>query len=255
MVDPGFIEAFGLHLARTSALVLASPLLGNGADLQGYKVALIFALTLVSFTTLGVPLAIEPDTFTFAVLALREIVVGLTLAFFMHIVLAGLRVGTELVGQEMAFTLAGTVDPMTGNSNAPVTYLYEVMFYLAILSLNGHHWLIRALAESFERAPVGDLPMGTSVASLIVEFFTQLFAAGVAFAAPILVLLFMVSVLIGLLARAVPQINVLDFGFNLRIVVGLAGLALFAPVLAPALGRMLDRLMIGLEAGLDALGT
>ena len=76
-----------------------------------------------------------------------------------------------------------------------------------------------------------------------------------AFAAPILVLLFMVSVLIGLLARAVPQINVLDFGFNLPIVVGLAGLALFAPVLAPALGRMLDRLMIGLEAGLDALGT
>lgn len=255
MVDPGVIEAFGLHLARTSALVLAAPVLGNGADLQGYKVALIVALAVVSFTSTGAPLAIEPDTFTFAVLALREVAIGLSLAFFVHLAIAGLRVGTELVGQEMAFTLAGTVDPMTGNSNPPVTYLYEVLFYLSFLALNGHHWLIRALGASYERAPIGDLPIGTSVAALVVEFFSQLFAAGVAFAAPVLVLLFMVSVLIGLLARAVPQINVLEFGFNLRIVAGLVGLALFAPVLAPALGRILDRLMRGLDAGLDALGA
>lgn len=255
MLAPGLIEAFGLYLARSSAMVIASPLLGSGAELPGYKVALIVALASVSYAAVGEPLANEPDTLTFAFLALREVVIGMTLGFFLHIVLAGLRVGTEMVSQEMAFTLAGTVDPMTGNSSPPVTYLYEVLFYLAVLGVNGHHWLVRALSESYERAPVGELPIGHTLPSLVVEFFSQLFAAGIAFAAPVLVLLFTVSVLIGLLARAVPHINVLEFGFSLRIVTGIAGLAFFAPALEPAFGKLLEHFMHGLEAGLDALGT
>lgn len=255
MLDPGVIEAFGLHLARASALVLASPLLGSGAELHGYKVALIVALGALSFATTGQPLAVEPDTFTFAILALREIAIGVALGFFMHLVVLGIHVGTHLVGQEMAFTLAGTVDPLTGNQTSPVSYLYEVLFYLALLSVNGHHWLVRALAESHHRAPVGALSIGGTLAGTIVEFFTQVFSAGIAFVAPVLILLFLVSVLIALLARAVPQINVLEFGFNLRIVGGLIGLAVFAPVLTPALGAMLDHLMNGLTAGLDALGS
>jgi flagellar biosynthetic protein FliR len=255
MLAPGFIEAFGLFLARSSALVIASPLLGGGAEMPGYKVALIVALAGVSYAAVGHPLAQEPDTVTFVCLALREIAIGATLGLLLHIVLAGLRVGTDMVSPEMAFTLAGTVDPMTGNSNPPVTYLYEVLFYLAILAVNGHHWLVRALGESYERAPVGELPIGDSLPSLVVEFFTQLFGAGIAFAAPVLVLLFTVSILIGLLARAVPHINVLEFGFSLRIVTGLAGLALFAPALEPAFGKLLEHFMHGLEAGLDALET
>ncbi len=126
---------------------------------------------------------------------------------------------------------------------------------LAILAVNGHHWLVRALSASYERAPVGELPIGGSLPSLVIEFFTQLFGAGIAFAAPVLVLLFTVSVLIGVLARAVPHINVLEFGFSLRIVTGIAGLAIFAPALEPAFGKLLEHFMHGLEAGLDALGT
>ncbi|MEZ6016024.1 MAG: flagellar biosynthetic protein FliR [Planctomycetota bacterium] len=255
MIDPGYIEAFGLHLARASALVVASPLLGTASELQGYKVALIVSFAVTSFALSGGPLAIDPDTLTFAVMAMRELAIGLTLAFFLHLIMAALRVGTELVGQEMAFTLAGTVDPMTGNSNPPLTYLYEVLFYLALLSVNGHHWLVRGLMASYERAPVGALPLGASVPGLIVSFFSETFSAGIAFAAPVLVLLFMVSILIAILARAVPQINVLEFGFSARILTGLIGLALFAPIITPAFTRLLERLMRGLDAGLDALGT
>lgn len=253
MLDPGTIEAFGLHVARSSALVVASPLLGSGAEMSGYKVALIVALAVVSYSTVGAPLTTDPDTLTFAFLALRELLIGAALGFCLHVVLTGLRVGTEMVSQEMAFSLAGTVDPVTGNTNPPVTFLYEVLFYLALLAVNGHHWLVRSLAESFERAPVGELPIGETLPGVVVELFAQLFAAGIAIAAPVLVLLFTVSALIGILARAVPHINVLEFGFNLRIVTGLVGLALFAPALEPAFGQLLEHFMHSLEAGLDAL--
>ena len=78
-------------------------------------------------------------------------------------------------------------------------------------------------------------------------------SAGIAFAAPIVVLFLMISLLLGLIARSVPQVNVLEMGFSLRVGGGLAAVGLLAPTLAPAMTTMLDHFMAALEAGLDAL--
>jgi flagellar biosynthetic protein FliR len=149
--------------------------------------------------------------------------------------------------------MSNVVDPATGVNSPLVTHLYETMFFLALLAVDGHHWVIRALSASNGRAPVGALDAGRALPEVALAMFEQMFAAGLTFAAPILVLLMLVSLLIGLLTRAVPQINVLEFGFNLRIVAGLAGMLLFAPLLAPALQALLDHLLEGLNASLDAL--
>ena len=52
---PGTLEAFGLYLARSSALVIASPILGIGSRFSGYKIGLIFALALVLYLATGEP--------------------------------------------------------------------------------------------------------------------------------------------------------------------------------------------------------
>lgn len=63
----------------------------------------------------------------------------------------------------------------------------------------------------------------------------------------------MISLLIGLIARAVPQVNVLEMGFSLRVGGGMVALALLSPTLAPAMTSLLNSFMSGLEAGLDAI--
>jgi flagellar biosynthesis protein FliR len=68
-----------------------------------------------------------------------------------------------------------------------------------------------------------------------------------------MVLLMLLTLLLGLLTRAVPQINVLEFGFSLRIIGGLTSMAIFAPMLAPAFTRLLERLMQGINDTLDAI--
>jgi flagellar biosynthetic protein FliR len=73
------------------------------------------------------------------------------------------------------------------------------------------------------------------------------------FAAPVTVVLVLVSLLIGLLARAVPQLNVLEVGFTLRILVALLAMLAFAPLLAPALGALYESLDAGLETVLGSL--
>jgi flagellar biosynthetic protein FliR len=254
-LPPGTLEAFGLILVRTSALVLASPLIGTGAAFSGYKLGLVGVLSGLLYSMTGFPTVPEIGVLTLGLLAIRELLIGLILAFCVHTAVLAVRVAGDLIGHEMVFNMANVVDPVSGTSVPLISHLYELMFFLALLAMDGHHWIVRALADSYERAPVADLTLSDALPAIAIEQFSQMFAAGMTLAAPILVLLMLISLLIGLLTRAVPQINVLEFGFSLRISGGLLAMFLFAPMLAPALDRLLGRLLAGLGQTLDALAV
>ena len=249
----GLVEAAALYLARTGAMLMLMPLIGTGASFYGYKVSLVASVTLVLFTSQGIPLVVTDSWVHFGLLLMREMVIGVALAFIFHLVVMGLRVGSEMVGNEMAFTMANSVDPASGESMPLLSRMNETLFFLTLLAMNGHHWIMRALSESYERAPVGSMEYGGNLPDLITTLFTQLFSAGLAFAAPIVVLLMMISLTIGLIARAVPQVNILEMGFSLRVAGGLTAVGLLSPTMAPAMDALLQHFMTGLEAGLDAI--
>lgn len=253
LLAPGMLESIGLFLARTTAMLLLTPLLGSGAQFHGYKVALVVSVTSTMFLMQGLPPVVVDSGVQYGVLVLREMVLGFGLAFVLHLVLMALRVGSEMIGNEMAFTMANAVDPASGESLPVLSRMNESLFFLALLSVDGHHWILRGLAESFDRAPVGGMSFGDGLPATLGSFFSDMFSAGIAFAAPVLALLMMISLLIGLIARAVPQVNVLEMGFSLRVGGGMVALALLSPTLAPAMTSLLNSFMSGLEAGLDAI--
>lgn len=255
LVPPGTLEAFSLYLARTSALVIASPLLGSGTGFALYRVGLIASVSFLLYAAGGAPLAHSPEPVEYGCLVLREILIGLFLAFALQTVMVSLRLAGEMIGHEMGFNMASLVDPATGVSTPVVTQIYEIFFFMGFLAVDGHHLLLKALEHSFARAPVGALALSGDLAWGAQALFAQTFGAGIAFAAPVLVLLFMASLLVSLLARMVPQLNVMDVGFSARIAVGLLALFVFAPLLAPALEGLYDRFAHGLDGALDALGT
>lgn len=255
MIPDGTLAAFGLFMTRTSALVLATPFFGAQSTFAGAKVALIAALALISFTTHGSPLPDAQPPLAFAVMALREVLIGLSLGFVLQVALLAVRVAGEMIGQEMAFNMANVVDPATGLSTPLITQLYEAMFVLGLLAVDGHHLVLRALNGSFERAPVGAIGFEQDLVSLATRQMAEMFAAGVTFAAPVLVLLMLASIVMGLLARTVPQMNVLEVGFTLRIAVGLGAMCLFAPLIAPALEVLFDSVDKGVQQVLAGLGA
>jgi len=247
------LEAFGLYLVRTSALIVASPILGSGTGFASYRITLIVAVALVLFLSTGQALPTEVGAIEFGMMCLHEVLVGLFLAFVLQSVLMVVRVAGELIGVQMAFNMADIVDPSTGIKTPLVTQVYEIVFLLGLLAVNGHHWLLRALGSSFERAPIGGVEVDGGAVAATIELFSRMFSAGVVLAAPVMVLLLMVSVVIGLLARVVPQVNVLEVGFNVRVAVGLLALLLFSPFLAPAMDELFSQLMLGLDGCLDSL--
>ncbi len=253
MLPDGTLPSLGLVLMRTSAFVLASPLLGDGSGFAGYKIGLIGALSLLSFSVLEVPLEAAVGPIEFAAMGARELLVGVGLAFVLQAVILAVRVGGELIGHEMAFNMSMIADPATGISTPLITRIYEGLFLLGLLAVDGHHVMMRALADSFDRAPIGRIQLELGVIHTARVLFSEMFTAGLTFAAPVTVLLVLVSLLIGLLARSVPQLNVLEIGFTLRIIVALVAMLAFAPLFGPAMSNLYEALDAGLEAMLDGI--
>jgi flagellar biosynthetic protein FliR len=246
------LSAFGLVLVRTSALVVSTPMLGSGTGFAGHRIGLIFFLSLLLYAVCGAPpVAAEP--ILLGALALREVLIGIFLGLSLHMVLLAVRVAGELVGQEMGFLVARQVDPTSGVATGLVTSLYENVFLMVLLALNGHHWLLRSLQRSFDLAPIGHLTLGGRLVPTAQAMFAEMFRAGIVFAAPVMVFLLLVSLLIGLLARAVPALNVLEVGFTLRVLVALGAMFLFAPLLEPALRALHADFLRWLERGRAAL--
>ena len=141
------------------------------------------------------------------------------------------------------------------NGSSGYAYNGVNVFLLSLLMFNGHHWLMQSLGSSFELAPIGRLSLGRNMSATFQAMFSEMFAAGIAFAAPVLIFLVIVSVLIGVLARAVPTLNVLELGFSIRVIVALCAMYMFAPLLEPAMARLRDSFVTWLDRGLAALGT
>ncbi|MCC7011040.1 MAG: flagellar biosynthetic protein FliR [Planctomycetes bacterium] len=253
MLENGTLAAFGLYLVRTSAFVLGLPFFGGPTTFGGAKIGWIASLSLLLFSVHGVPLPEAEAPFVFGALAVREVLVGVALSFVLVVVMLGVRVAGEMIGSEMAFNMATVVDPAGGGSTPVIAQFYEMMFFLGLLAVDGHHLLLRALSGSFERAPVGVVSFAGGFADVAVGMTSDLIGAGITFAAPVLILLFLSSIVIGLIARVVPQSNVMELSFSIRIMVGLGAMLLFAPLLAPGLAALYERLDVMLERVLTVL--
>jgi flagellar biosynthetic protein FliR len=252
-IQPGTLSAFGLYLIRTSTLVLSCPVVGLASGVSGYKVALIGGLSLLLYSLGGEPLT-DVGVFEYGVLGLREILIGFFIGFVLQLFLMIVRVAGELIGHEMGFAMARQIDPVSGIQTPLVTRMYEVFFVLGMLAVDGHLWMVRALERSYERAPVGELGSSAGMSALAQRLFGEMFEAGITFAAPVMVLMLLVSILLGFLARTVPHLNVLEVGFTVRIVVALLAMYLFAPLIAPMFSQSADKLLVWLDTAIDSTG-
>lgn len=223
MIDPSIAGRFALLLVRPGMVVLAAPPFGSIYTPPQVKIGLSVILAVVMLPV--VPLPEAATSTALAVVVAREAAVGLAVAMAIRVLLAGAEFAGQLAGFQLGFAYAAIVDPLTGARNNVVTTIYSSLTLLTLLAINGHHALLRALAHSYTVLPVGtgsvDRAMGLHVAGMLGLIFTL----GAQLAAPIVIVLVIVEIVLGLLSRAAPALNLLVLGFPIRLLVGLAALA------------------------------
>lgn len=228
----------GLLLVRPGLLVATAPALGAGFAPAPARAALAALVALVLLPIVAVP---EPaGSGGLALMVAREAVVGLALAMSVRLVIAGAEFAGHLSGFQIGFSYANLVDPQSGVRNSTISALYSGLAVLVFFLVNAHHVLLRILVESYEAIPIGIGGVAATGGTLVTRMLGVVFVLGVQLAAPVLMVLLLVEVALGLLGRVAPSLNLLMFGFPIRLVAGLLAIATVLGAFPSAVGSMLS---------------
>lgn len=230
-----WILSFALILARVGTFIATFPLTGGRNLPRTVKIGLAAALTVMWFGVFGaeasarfVEVASGGRWFPLALVVVREIVIGAALGFAFGLVLIPTRIAGAYIGQEMGLTLGAISDPGNRESGSVVSRLFDALGILMFFALDVHHVVLAAVHATFQRWPLGSaLPSFSRTA--IVDGVGAAHDWGILLAAPVGVCLFATIVVLALLMKASPQLNLFSVGLAVRVAVGLVATFVFLP--------------------------
>ena len=219
--SPREVIIFALVLSRVAGIFSAIPVFGGRTIPLQIKVIIIAMITLVCFPTLTVTLKDVPtDAFTLALLAMREIMVGITLGFITRIIFSAVEFSGQIIGMQMGFTISSIIDPSQGTQTQIMSVMQTLLATLLFLSMNIHHLFIRTIVDSFRIVPLGGWHLNGEIITFLIRSTAEIMILGVRLAAPVMVALLLTSITLGIMARAFPQMNVFMVSMPLNIGIG-----------------------------------
>lgn len=241
--SPREVIFFMLVLSRVAGIFAALPVFGGRRLPTRIKVVTVVMITLVCFPILSVSMPQVPsDALSLALLALGELMVGLTLAFITQIIFAAVEFSGQIIGMQMGLTISSIIDPTKGTQTQIMSVIQTLFATLMFLALNIHHLFIRAIIDSFKVIPLGGWHLNAELVSFLVQRTADIFIIGIRLAAPVMVALLLTSVALGIMARAFPQMNVFMISMPLNIGLGLIisgmTLTIFFNVLEVSFGHL-----------------
>jgi flagellar biosynthetic protein FliR len=204
-------------------IVALAPVIGSPNIVTELKVALTLTLAFVIAPLVSYDASMMPmHLFGFLFLAIGELIFGATLAFMVRLVLETANMAGEYLSFQMGMTMVNLMDPISGAQLPVVSRLVYIVFVLIFVYANGHLIIIKAVVDSFEVAPPGYLYLwGPEIFTEVMKAVGRMYILAVKIAAPVVALLFCTKVSFGIVAKAVPQMQILFVGMPLFILAGL----------------------------------
>jgi len=212
--------------------------------------ALGLATVLAPIASRGTQAPAEP--LAFMGLCLAELLFGMVLGFAVGSLLEALRFGGEVLDLQIGLRAGQLYDPTSGSHSGILSTAYYMIALILFMAADGHHWLLRGLASSFAIVPVGGVSAGADLIALVGELGTSVLVLGLRVAAPVMATLLLADLAFGLVARAVPQINVFLVGIPAKIALGFMVAAAAASLLLANLHAITRLMAEYLEAMLRA---
>ena len=227
------IDVFVLIMVRIVGFLLLVPVLAGMSVPAAARIAIALGLAAIVFFsgTVG-EIEYTPNMVGYFNLVVIELVAGIVMGFVVYSTFAIIFLLGELIDRQIGFAMASVFDPVL-QLQVPVmgNLIYFTMMAIFIVS-GGLTSFIGALILSFELAPIGQLlVLENNVLLLyILGTFTGFFLLAVQFALPIAGSIFIIDIMLGILVKAVPQMNVFVVGLPLKVMLGLALVMMLTPI-------------------------
>jgi len=171
--------------------------------------------------------------------AAREMMLGVSLGFAAGLAFTGFELLGEFASIQGGLGAATVLDPTSGASSVVVSSLLQLVGLAVFLAIDGHHILLRGLALSFQHFPIGASFPDSASLGQVASMGSVIFEVAVRLAAPVTVAMLISNVAVGMLGRAIPQLNLMALQLPAHVAVTLLLIGLGAAPLTAAMGETL----------------
>ena len=218
-------------MIRVGAAFVAAPVFSNVSVPLTVRVALSGAIAVLVLGT--TPVQVPQTVFALAtfVAVAAEALVGLAIGFVLQIAFAAPLVAGEIIGGSMGIGFANMIDPNSGRSSPAIGQFLSIMMTLLFLSLDGHLVLVDLVVRSYRALPPGASWLAAGQLRDIALFGSYAFVARLLLALPVGFLLLCLNLVMGMVSRSAPSLNLFAVGLPVSLAVGVLSLAIALPAM------------------------
>lgn len=219
-------------MVRVGAAFIAAPVFGAVGVPMQVRVVLAGAIAVLAMNTMP----ITPPTEVFALATFlsiaAEALVGLALGFIVQIAFAAPLIAAEAIGMSMGIGFAAAIDPLNGRQTPALGNFLSILMVLLFLSIDGHLVLVELIVRSYALLPPGDAWLAPAQLRNIALFGGHAFLAGLLLALPVGFMLLCLNLVVGMLSRSAPSLNLFAVGLPASLMAGIVALIIALPVMA-----------------------
>lgn len=241
LVSDNHILYFALILLRVISFIFSSAIFSSANINIPVKVLFSIVLSFTVFTVFhGKVQTLQPVVDQIILLSAQEVFRGLCLGLITRFFFFAVSMSGDLISISIGLSSAQIYNPVSGTQSNIFEQFQVLLATLIFFALQGHHMMIGALTQSFEIFPVTVIGFNEKAFGSIVGLGAVLMEIAIKMAAPVMVAILLVNLMMGILGRTVPQLNVLMTGFSFTLLAGFLVLVVTLPLMVTEMNSVAD---------------
>jgi flagellar biosynthetic protein FliR len=244
-MDVGFAQATAFvgslmwPFMRIGAMIMAMPILGTRMVPTRIKIITTFVISIVVLPLLPPVPEVEALSLPGLYISVQQILIGFAMGFTLQLVFGALMIAGEVIAMSMGLGFASMIDPNNGVSVPVIAQLLVIVGTLLFLALGGHLMLIQLVVNSFQSLPIAPTGIERESFWAIASWGSQMFVGAIWVAIPAIVSMLVVTLALGVMTRAAPQLNIFSVGFPITMFLGFIIIMLILPGILPRFNQMM----------------
>ncbi len=215
------IDKMLLVLVRVSAIIMVAPLFSQSTIPRRIKLFLSFFLSLIVMNLVDYTAVSYDGMLGYSILIVEEGITGLLIGLGSSLCLYILSFSGHMIDMEIGFAMAMEMDPTTQVQTTITATFFTAIFMLMFLASDMHYFVIDALYDSYKLIPIGGTQINPSLYQIFMKYITDYFVIGFRIILPVFACILVLNVVLGILAKVAPQMNMFVIGMQAKVFTGL----------------------------------
>jgi flagellar biosynthetic protein FliR len=229
-----------LIFLRMSGCVLFNPILGRNNIPVIFRVALSLLLSLFTYPFVPSQALQISSPIVFTECAVKEVMVGFLVGFIIQMIQSVIIMAGEQMDIQIGLSMSKIYDPQSSISMPLSASLINAMFVLIFFLTNAHLTLIQVFIRLGTAVPYGDGLISSGLFRNLVASFGLMLIYSAKLCLPVIAVEMISQIGIGIMMRAVPQIDIFTIEIQLKLIIGFVAILVLVPVFSGVLEKLID---------------